>query len=133
MFLGNCQAGTFINPANESECLPCAFGEFSDMMWQLSCQSCPDDTTTLMLGADSSDDCVGKSNNSSYSFLNIICAFYLLVVLVKSQLTVPMGHSLMWRRRRVSTVLKEPSERRTCKRCVRLVLIQTLRRLARDQ
>ena len=85
-----------------------------------------------MLGADSSDDCVGKSNNE-LCLLKINCAFYLLVVLVKSQLIVRMGRNLMWRRRRVSTALKEPSERRMLRRCVRLVLIQTSRRLARDQ
>ena len=44
---------------NGSQCVPCAIGEYSDAIRQMTCQECPNDETTLMLGAESVDDCVG--------------------------------------------------------------------------
>lgn len=58
-----CPVGEYINGA---ECEPCAVGYYNDETNQNSCQVCPDGTSTIGTGSDSSSDCIGNTCNADH-------------------------------------------------------------------
>ncbi|KAK3579233.1 hypothetical protein CHS0354_033303 [Potamilus streckersoni] len=79
--IGNCSAGNFINPSNNSQCLPCAKGYYQPNKWSTSCIQCDIDKTTERNASTNITDCIlvcppGKEDAGSGSCAPCQRGFY---------------------------------------------------------
>ena len=61
----NCTAGEYLL-LEERRCKPCARGTYQSNEWQLQCDNCTLNKTTLGLGSKHESDCVSKYLNQLY-------------------------------------------------------------------
>ena len=57
---GNCDPGMGLNPTDNSGCVTCPAGSYSDVSGPSECQTCPDGQTTAEEGSTLADECLGE-------------------------------------------------------------------------
>lgn len=68
-FLGPCQPGTYSTTAFEP-CFACPLNTYQDRSTRKQCLKCPPGLYTWKVGANSSSDCVGKSEKNTINLLS---------------------------------------------------------------